>query len=85
VSTFIPSEYICVDESISCWYGQGGVLINHGLPMYVAINCKPKNRSEIQNAACGQCGVMLQLKIAKIAKEESTINENKDPELIREG
>jgi hypothetical protein len=58
---FIPSELICVDESISRWYGQGGSWINHGLPMYVAIDRKPENGCEIQNSACGKSGVMLRL------------------------
>ena len=49
---FIPSEHICVDESISRWYGQGGDWINHGLPMYIAIDRKPDNGCEIQNSAC---------------------------------
>ena len=31
---FVPSELICVDESISRWYGQGGHWINAGLPCY---------------------------------------------------
>ncbi len=74
-SNFIPSEFICVDESISRWYGQGGDWINHGLPMYVAIDRKPENGCEIQNAACGRSGVMLQLKLVKTAnasEEEET-------------
>ena len=54
---FPPSDEICVDESMSRWYGQGGHWINHGLPMYVAINRKPENGCEIQNAACGRSGV----------------------------
>lgn len=70
-STFIPSEYICVDESISRWYGQGGDWINHGLPMYVAIDRKPENGCEIQNAACGRSGVMLQLKLVKTANSNN--------------
>ncbi len=37
---FSLSDMICVDESLSCWYGQGGHWINHGLPQYVAIDCK---------------------------------------------
>ena len=37
-ATFIPSERICVDESISQWYGHGGQWINMGLPMYIAID-----------------------------------------------
>lgn len=62
---FSPSETICVDESMSRWYGQGGHWINHGLPQYVAIDRKPENGCEIQNAACGRSGVMLRLKLVK--------------------
>ena len=76
-STFIPSEVICVDESISRWYGQGGDWINHGLPMYVAIDRKPENGCEIQNAACGRSGVMLRLKLVK-TKVEETSNQEED-------
>jgi hypothetical protein len=36
-SQFYPSHLICIDESMSHWYGQGGEWINHGLPFYVAI------------------------------------------------
>ena len=56
---FFPSDEICIDESMSRWYGQGGHWINHGLPMYVAIDRKPENGCEIQNAACGYSGVMI--------------------------
>jgi hypothetical protein len=56
---------ICVDESMRCWYGQGGHWINHGLPQYVAIDRKPENGCEIQNAACGMSRVMLQVKLVK--------------------
>jgi Transposase IS4 len=72
VRMFIPSEYICVDESISRWYGQGGEWINHGLPMYIAIDRKPENGCEIQNAACAKSGVMIRLKLVKTAEEERT-------------
>jgi Transposase IS4 len=77
--TFVPSENICVDESISRWYGQGGEWINHGLPMYIAIDRKPENGCEIQNAACAKSGVMLRLRLVKTAEEESThIHEGAD-------
>lgn len=66
-TTFIPSEDICVDESISRWYGLGGSWINIGLPQYIAMERKPDNGCEIQNAACGKSGVMLQLKLVKTA------------------
>ena len=56
---------------MSRWYGQGSHWINHGLPMYVAIDRKPENACEIQNAACGHSGVMIRLKIVKTAEEEN--------------
>ncbi|KAI2491610.1 Transposase IS4 [Fragilaria crotonensis] len=62
---FNPSDRICVDESMSRWYGQGGHWINLGLPQYVAIDRKPENGCEIQNSACGRSGVMLRLKLVK--------------------
>ena len=78
-SYVIPSELLCVDESISRWYGQGGDWINHGLPMYVAIDRKPENGCEIQNSACGVSGVMLRLKLVRTAQEENAhLRENKD-------
>ena len=66
---FLPSEWICVDESMSRWYGLGGSWINIGLPMYVAIDRKPENGCEIQNAACGVSGVMLRLLLVKSEEE----------------
>lgn len=68
---FRPSDLLCVDESISRWYGQGGHWINHGLPMYVAIDRKPENGCEIHNTACGRSGVMLRLRLVKTAAEEA--------------
>lgn len=68
--TFKPSDVICVDESISRWYGQGGDWINHGLPMYIAIDRKPENGCEIQDSCCGKSGVMLQLLVVKTKREQ---------------
>ena len=39
--------------------------------MYVAIDRKPENGCEIQNAACGHSGVMIRLTIVKTAEEEN--------------
>jgi hypothetical protein len=61
--TFVPSDNICVDESISRWYGQGSDLINHGLPMYIAIDRNPENGCEIENVACAKSGLMLRLRL----------------------
>ena len=56
---------------MSRWYGQGSHWINHGLPMYVAIDRKPANGCEIQNAAFGHSGVMIRLKDVKTAEEQN--------------
>ena len=58
-----------MDESISRWYVIGGGWINIGLPMYIAIDCKPENGCEIQNSACGKSGLMARLLIVKIAED----------------
>jgi len=77
-----PSDLLCVDESMCKWYGQGGHWILRGLPMYVAIDRKPENGCEIQNAACGRSGIMLRLSVVTTAKhrhEEATGQENNFP------
>jgi Transposase IS4 len=83
---FSPSELICVDESMSRWYGLGGHWINHGLPQYIAIDRKPENGCEIQNAACGVSGVMLRLKLVKGVNlpgvDEENFADNNDRSLL---
>ena len=64
---FTPSFEICVDESMVRWYGLGGSWINMGLPMYVAIDRKPENGLEIQDACCAMSNIMLRLKLVKSA------------------
>jgi Transposase IS4 len=66
-----PSTVICVDESISRWYGMGGHWINMGLPMYVAMERKPEDGCEIQDACCGVSGIMMQLKVVRTAAGEA--------------
>ena len=68
---YTPSSTICVDESMSRWYGLGGFWINVGLPQYVAMDRKPEDGCEIQNAADGSSGVMMRLKLVKTAEEEA--------------
>ena len=70
-STVSPSERICVDESISRWYGKGVNGINHGIPLHFAIDRKPENGCKIQCASCGVSGIMLRLKLVKTAEEEA--------------
>ena len=66
---FLPSEWICVDESISRWYGLGFGWINIGITVYIAIDSKPESGCEIHNSACGDSGVMLRLLIVNSAED----------------
>lgn len=70
---FSCSYVICVDESIIRWYGLGGEWINMGLPQYVAIDRKPENGAEIQNACDGMSGIMMRIKLVKTATEERVL------------
>jgi len=70
VSFFHPSNMICVNESISRWYGLGGSWINKGLPHYVAIDRKPEDGCEIQDSCCGKSNIVMRLKLVKSATEE---------------
>jgi hypothetical protein len=56
------------------WYR--GDWINEGLLYYVAIDCKPKNSCEIQNAACSKTGTMMELHVVKGPVEEHLVLEN---------
>ena len=71
VKCFSPSHLICVDESISPWYGLGGNWINCGLPFYVAIDRKPEDGCKMQNSCCATTGIMLRLKLVKSPVEEA--------------
>ena len=82
---FIPSEMICVDESISRWYGQGGGWINAGLPHYVAIDRKPENGCEIQDSCCGVSGIMMRLKIVKDEEDYSSTDTEEEGAIMLHG
>ena len=69
-TNFFPGRCVCVDESIIRWYGHGGDWINHGLPHYISIDRKPESGLEVQNAACGESGIMIQLKLVKGEKDD---------------
>ena len=40
--TFVASDFIFVQESISRWYVKGGHWINLGIPIYIVIDRKPE-------------------------------------------
>ena len=69
------SSLICADESMSRWYGLGGNWINMGLPHYVAMDRKPEDGCEIQNACDGISGIMMRLKLVKSQAAEAAMNE----------
>jgi len=76
-----PSDRICVDESMSKWYGQGGHWILKGLAMYVAMDRKYENRCELQNAVCGRSGLMLRLSIVTTAEHRQGAATTEDGDL----
>ena len=75
---FSTSNLICADESISQWYIQSGHWINLGLPMYVTMDRKPENGSEIRNSACRRSDIMMQISIVKSARNEEHQEEDED-------
>ena len=65
----VPSDLICVDESMPRRHGLGGSWMDVGLPHYVAIGRKPESGCELQTAACGRSGIMLSVEIV-MAEED---------------
>ena len=65
-----PSDSICVDESMSIWYGIGGHWINTGFLQYIAIDRNPENGCEIQNAADGFSGIIMKMNLVKNSSKE---------------
>ena len=65
-----PSYFICVDESISRWYGIRGHWVNAGLAQYIVIDRNTENGCDIQNAADGVSDIMIQLQLVKTSSEE---------------
>lgn len=68
---FTPSEMLCVDESISRWYGVGGHWLGVGLPMYITMDRKPENGCKIQSSCCGKSGMLTRLQIIKSADDDN--------------
>ena len=81
----IPSEMICVGESISRWYGQGGDWTNYRLPHYVAIDRKSESGCEIQDSCCGVSGIMMRLKVVKQEEDYSDRESNEDSSTLGYG
>lgn len=72
---YVPrSEFICVDESVSRFYGLGGDWIDTGLLRYVVLDRKPAKGCEIRTAACGKIGMMIRLEIVKSSTESENLH-----------
>ena len=55
------------------WYGHGVDWINRGLSHYIYINRNPENSLEVQNSACGECGIMMRLKPVKGVSDHGNV------------
>ena len=55
------------------WYGHGGDWTNKGLPLYIAININTENGMEVHNSACGECGIMMRLKLVKGVSDHDNV------------
>ena len=75
---YVPSQDICVDESMYRWYRQGGHWINHRLPIYVAIDHNTENGRYIKNSMYEHSGIMLRLKIVTTAVEADANNQHEE-------
>jgi hypothetical protein len=73
----------CHRQINTIWYG--GDWINKGLLNCVAIDRKPKNDFEIQNAACSKTGIMMELPVVKGPVEEHLVLENDDDDELQHG
>lgn len=60
---------ICVAESISLWYGLGGIWCQIGLAHYVKLVCKLESTCKLEIPCCGQSGIMLTIKLKTLAGE----------------
>ena len=69
VAKYSPSDQICVDKYISCWYGFGGHWINCGLIIYVDMDSKPEKGCEIQDCCDSKSKLMMQLNLVKISTD----------------
>jgi Transposase IS4 len=67
------------------WYGTGEDWINEGLLHYVAIDHKPKNGCEIQDAACSKTRIVMELHVVKGPPEEHLVLENDDDDNLGHG
>jgi hypothetical protein len=82
---YSPSEKICIDESMSKWYGLGKDWINIGLPMYVAMERKPEDGCEIQTCCDGVSRIMLRLQLVKGKKAEKEEDTNASANVVPNG
>lgn len=71
-------ETICVDESISRWYGLGGDWYEIILPHYLKLDRKTESGYELRTSYCANCGIMLKLELMKLAVDSDARDYEKD-------
>lgn len=69
----VPSEFICVDESISRWYGVGRSWTGVGIPTYIEMDWKPDKGCKIETSCCGRSKIMLRLGVVKSDEREGDV------------
>ena len=62
---FTPEHYVCVDESMIRWSGQGGDGHTKGIPHYVQMERKPDYGCELTDIADVQSLTVLGLKLKR--------------------
>ena len=76
-ASYSTSDRICVDKSISRWYGLGGHWIKIGLPNYVAMERNPYNGYVIQDTYNVRSKLMISLILVKVSVDNKLL-ENED-------
>ena len=64
-SNYSSPDCVCVNESISRWYGLGEHWINTGIRNYITMDWKSENDCETQYTCDGRSKIMIQLKLVK--------------------
>jgi hypothetical protein len=63
-------------------HGNGGDWVNLGIPQYIAIDRKPENGGEIQDASFGKCGIAhASTKLVKGVEADQESYESKEATL----
>jgi hypothetical protein len=82
LTIFFTDMHGQINEKVELYRGR---LDNEGLLHYVAIDHRPENICEIQNAACRKTGMMMELHVVKGPVEDCLVLENDDNDKLGHG